>query len=104
MRRGFAGADDAADFFTSILLRPCVRYEDGHLSYPTHGLPAVTVGMRVGTAQRQRIEKNELRGFKAEAVLLPVDPILRFGPNSAQARLPFVATKLSLQRESQAPP
>ena len=93
MRGRFSGADNSPDFIAGsfIRFRPRVNNEKCDRSHHPESLPAVAVGVRIMPSQSKRIVKDELCGFKTEAVIDFVRPVLFVSPYPMQTPL-HVAT------------
>src|SRR5271166_5326659 len=87
MRGCFTGADDVANFLPRyrVWLRPSVDNKQKHCSDPAHCLPAISVGMRIKTADGKLIVKNELRSLEAQTMIPSIGPVFLIPPSPPHA-------------------
>ena len=78
-------ADKPAGLFSGFGIRigSGVDHEQGHGANKANGLPAISVRVRVRSADRQRVLKHQPRGFETQAVIALVRPILFVRPRPA---------------------
>ena len=87
MRGCLAGADNAPGLIPRfrIRFRPSVDNEQEHGSNRAHGLPTISIGMRVWAADGKLIVKNELGSLEAQAVIPLVGSVFLILPRPPHA-------------------